>query len=789
MLNQPPSLLLFKGSLHKASIGVAAAASMLIVSWPQPAEALSLGRSRGAALLGRSLDMSVLASLETKEETPAATCFSAEVFYGDTRISEQNVSITTARSSPTELALRVRASNLIDEPFVTVYLRAACGQGVARKYVLLADSPSETLQAPMAPDTANSAAVAAPSSLANGAAAPSFGADVAAKRKAQLERRAALRASAGAAPPANAAAAALDQEQRAAARLAKAQAKIQASAQTRTAVQERKSKALTSPLAAPALASRPRLKVDLLDFTAAAEPRLRASSELLSQPTTDPIARAQAAAMWRTINSSPEDLLRDGDSLKAIETDVRAMSELTRQQSKELTTLRTDLRQAQTDRYANPVVYALGFLSLASMGIALLLWRRRSVSGQRAPWWGSVSRQDDDAQVSLARRRARSAVAQDRSLVGEEVDFKSSLDSLDFARSVAPMPQNQSYAAPPAPFVSSRSAKQKSNSYFGESSAHRTSELIPGASNSVQPAYAPDFGTTTPGNQRPVNAEELFDIQQQADFFMSLGQHSQAIDILQNHISDNVGTSALAYLDLFDIYHKIDQREDFDALRNEFNRVFNAQVPEFENYGSSSRGLEDYEPALQRIQALWPNPKVLAVIEESIFRMPELDAQPFDLEAYRELMLLYAVAKELSSHDSVNAELHIDLDIAPDLGLQEDFSGLSAPPTGVAPEPLQTKFSPTAVVPLTGAFRPAVAHEPLDFDYALENPIAEDFWDAAVSAPELDLDLDIDLGFSPDATQPIGKLPIAPATDPMANTINFEKIERADFASSKNAKR
>jgi hypothetical protein len=114
MPNKPLSLLPFKGSLHKASIGIAAAASVLVMFWPQPADALSLGRSRGAALLGRSLDMSVLASLEAKEETPAATCFSAEVFYGDTRISEQNVSISPVRNSPTELALRVRASNVID---------------------------------------------------------------------------------------------------------------------------------------------------------------------------------------------------------------------------------------------------------------------------------------------------------------------------------------------------------------------------------------------------------------------------------------------------------------------------------------------------------------------------------------------------------------------------------------------------------------------------------------------------------------------------------------------------
>jgi hypothetical protein len=38
-----------------------------------------------------------------------------------------------------------------------------------------------------------------------------------------------------------------------------------------------------------------------------------------------------------------------------------------------------------------------------------------------------------------------------------------------------------------------------------------------------------DFVASIPGSSRAVNAEELFDIQQQADFFISLGQHEQPL--------------------------------------------------------------------------------------------------------------------------------------------------------------------------------------------------------------------------------------------------------------------
>jgi hypothetical protein len=750
-----------RSSVHKASALLATAVAAALLSWPVDADALSLGRSRGAAVLGRTLDVSVLASVEPKEETPESGCFSAEVFYGETRIGAQNVTLTPVRSSSTEVAVRVRVNTLVDEAFVTVYLRALCGASVSRRYVLLADAPSESAAAVQAPfSVSNLPATPATSGAGSatvGAAAGSFSADVAAKRKARDERRAALRASQAASPAANATPE--DAANAQASRAARDQVKAQARELALQRAQERKSKSAAAPAAAQMSKTlTPRLKVDLLDLAPLYEPQLRSSSEMLSQPTTDLQARAQAAAMWRAINSSPEDLLRDGDRLKAIETDVRAMSELTKQQSKELASLRSDLSQAQRERYANPLVYALGALSLGALAFAVWAWRRRP--GRSAPWWGSASRQQES---DFTRTGARPAPSEAMAHAAQAAHASYSADDLDYLPPPAPAPAfapslaPATFVAPPAPFVSSRKAAASVKADFANSSsAHSTAELVapvPRAGVSM------DFGHSAPSTPRSVNAEELFDIQQQADFFMSLGQHSQAIDILQNHISDNVGTSALAYLDLFDIYHKIGQRDDFDALREEFNRVFNAQVPEFDSYGKDSRGLEDYESAMQRIQALWPSTKVLAVIEESIFRMPELDAKPFDLEAYRELMLLYALAKDLSTHDSVIGDLMVDFDLPP--GVVEDFSGLNNLPVAQASAPTPSSFSPTKVQPLSAA-------QDVDIDL--------DIWGGGADVAKTSLKT----AAHPQASG-------APANT-NANMINFEVIQRTDFSRSKNAK-
>ena len=50
---------------------------------------------------------------------------------------------------------------------------------------------------------------------------------------------------------------------------------------------------------------------------------------------------------------------------------------------------------------------------------------------------------------------------------------------------------------------------------------------------------------------------------------------------------------------------------------------------------------------MTRIVALWPTPKVLEVIEESTFRKPDSKSEVFSLAAYRELLLLHAIAKQV----------------------------------------------------------------------------------------------------------------------------------------------
>ncbi|MCB2028731.1 MAG: hypothetical protein KDH18_08670, partial [Rhodoferax sp.] len=107
------------------------------------AQALTLGRIQGAALIGRPLDVSVQVQLDANQSLSSA-CFEADVFHADTRQNPAGVRLRLEpTTTPQNARLRITSDSRIDEPIVTVYVRAGCAQMSSRRYVLLADIVSE----------------------------------------------------------------------------------------------------------------------------------------------------------------------------------------------------------------------------------------------------------------------------------------------------------------------------------------------------------------------------------------------------------------------------------------------------------------------------------------------------------------------------------------------------------------------------------------------------------------------------------------------------------------------
>ena len=573
--------------------------------------------------------MGVQIGLDTGADA-AALCVDAEVFYADNRIDSGRVSTRVESSTASTATVRVRSSAAVDEPVVTVYMRIGCSQRVTRRYVLLAEQPGELPQqsaAALPPAEVPAVALAAAASVrpgGTGAASPAGAGG----------------ASTGSARPSGAEA-----------RAARAQAREEARA-ARAATRNQAAAAASSSKPAPAR-SGARLKLEPLDLASERDPSLRASSSMAAAPEASPQRRAEAMALWQALNAQPEDILRNMQRMQTLEGDVKSLRDGVQKNNAGLAALRTELEKAQGQRHMNFVVYGLLALLLLAAALAAFfaLRRRRPGANSDGDWWrgGSAA---GESEFGMRSQPAPKEPVQGPPSKAVDLDLSFTESVIDHLRE--------------SPLTASGWPVSKSPGGRGDSM---------------------DFAASQVESLRSVKAEELHDIQQQADFFVSLGEHDQAIEVLRSHINSHPETSVVAWLDLLEIYHKLQRREDYESTRQEFHSVFNAQVPSFESYREETEGLQAYHAALSRIVALWPSPKVLDVIEESIFRKPGQGSEAFGLEAYRELLMLYHIGKDvIEAGDSL-------ADFGPSSGSRPDFSHTSIHPLSASIAASRRKYA------------------------------------------------------------------------------------------------
>jgi hypothetical protein len=172
--------------------------------------------------------------------------------------------------------------------------------------------------------------------------------------------------------------------------------------------------------------------------------------------------------------------------------------------------------------------------------------------------------------------------------------------------------------------------------------------------------------------RRALSAEELIDLEQQADFFIVLGQEDAAIDLLMGHVRSSGGTSPMPYLKLLEIYRRRSDADAYDRIRERLNRRFNGQAPAWDDAPKDSRSLDDHPEVQARVQAQWKTPaRAVELLEALLFRR-DASAGPFDLPAYEDLLFLYAVAR-----DHLEREVNPDgVDLLLPIGNEEQVSSI-----------------------------------------------------------------------------------------------------------------
>ncbi len=216
---------------------------------------------------------------------------------------------------------------------------------------------------------------------------------------------------------------------------------------------------------------------------------------------------------------------------------------------------------------------------------------------------------------------------------------------------------------------------------------------------------------------RDVSIEELIDLEQQADFFVVLGQDEAAIELLVEHVRSTGGGSPLPYLKLLEIHHRRNDREAYERIRGRFNHRFNAYAPEWGVDLTHGRSLDDYAGVIPRLQQVWPRPlDAMAELEALLFRKSR--GELFDLPAYREVLFLYSLARDLldrAAADGGNVDLLLPLSDgtefgatspSPFTGLERDAFRDTMPPDDRPTAPLDFD--------VTGAERPTSIFDLLD---------------------------------------------------------------------------
>lgn len=333
----------------------------------------------------------------------------------------------------------------------------------------------------------------------------------------------------------------------------------------------------------------------MLELPAAdGEPRLRAASDLLTVPD-EPGGerRKQARALWQTLNMTLEEIELQGARVQQLTAQSERLQRELSQARAEAATWKQRAERAERSAEREPwLLAALGALGLVGAAFAGLWWRRRE-EASRALWWmpeeptTSDSTREQEARstgiapgVETEREEAGQNGAQERRNAEKPAPAAAVL--AEAQGKVQPIPPTPAGHAPDGPLAQAR-------------------ELAPSVADASELV-------------RAVKVDELLDVEEEAEFFISLGQYDQAIAALHRHMAENPAASALVYLDLLGLYHRTGRKDAYEALRAKFNATFNAEAPAFDDYVEGGNGLEAYPRTLSRIQSLWPSPKVIGVI-------------------------------------------------------------------------------------------------------------------------------------------------------------------------------
>jgi pilus assembly protein FimV len=588
---------------------IACATSALAIE----AQAMGFGRLTASAVLGQPLSLPVPLRLDPGERL-APECVAAEVTAGDTAIHRDHIRVRLEPgASASEWLARITTQVAIDEPVIEITLTIGCDKRFSRRFVAFADPPlTQARSAPIELDSVPPPAVGVVAGEAGPVAevppqAPKPARGAATSRRTQ---EGGLTASPTGASTAKAT------------RTAKVNRRDMAPNKSASKAAAR----AVAPAAAP-LNEGARL---VLEHDG---PRLKLDMEepIFMPPGSSAVGVAHAP-------EAEAGTVSEADRLRVLE---KALSDLQRESQAgrdAAGALRSRLAEAENRSRAVPWLAALVLLSLGVAAWLALRVRRQHEASEVPPHWWTA-----EAGPAVVEEKPAPAgpAAQPELTLSDFGGFDEHKEASDTAPLPATLAMERDLPAHPAVVTSRTPATVPAIALRPESIYERTMVI-----SSPPPFRVKEAAPSEPA-VREVSVEELLDLEQQADFFIALGQEEAAIDLLMAHLRSTGGLSPLPYTKLLEIYRRQGDRDAYERIRTRFNRRFNAYAPEWEDGPLSGRALEDYPEVVHHLQTLWPEPlDAMAMLEAMLFRK-DAAYELFDLPAYKDVLVLYALARDL----------------------------------------------------------------------------------------------------------------------------------------------
>ncbi|MGM9515241.1 type IV pilus assembly protein FimV [Roseateles sp. DB2] len=585
-------------------------------------------------------------------------CVKAVLVAGETRLPADQVQVQLLGRTEGEInAVRVSSLIPIDEPLVSVSLSLGCPTRYTRQFTALIDpqpsgmrsEPPAMLEGDELYSPALRAALATPGSkagdlLAPGRAVPAQGA---AQAPTQIPTQVPTQA-----PTASSA--------------SQPEASLKKSTSTRGAAKQAgKSRAVPAAEAHASASSAP---------LGGKAPRLQLEApEVLAAASSEP---------------SPSAVLESQQQVKQLEVELARVRAEAKEVQDTLKQLSAQLRHPQgVDR--SWLLMLAGISLLLAVACAWLFMQLQSLRrATHEAWWAHVpeagstragdSKAPSAAAMALAAEAGPTPTAHDTTAaLHAQPEPAEDAVGRDFLNSELPPIQEDTAATPfarTAP-VSAEDAEAVSLQLLD----------MPQANTDLQPLQTLPERSAVDG----VSVEELIDLEQQVDFFMVLGQQEAAVELLSQRLHEKGRHTALPHLKLMEILQRHGDQTGFERVANEFSERFHAQAPVWNDDIAAGEGLLAYAQATELIVQSWRDAAMTMQLIQTLLAHGDPDGRAFDLPAYRDILMLYAVARDISEHEVRGEDI--------DLFLPLDASRQGSPTSMMATMPFQRRGAPSPV--------------------------------------------------------------------------------------------